>query len=93
MWVSPKLRLQIALAPNIVPTAPALKRPYGFIIEKVCDTTDEEQQLRELDTSRQRARRVFEDNEDGSRASAEATEEFFGLGVRRLELIKIIEKR
>ena len=57
------------------------------------DTTDEEQQLRELDTSRHRARRVFEDNEDGSKESAEATEHFFGLGQRRLELLKVIEKR
>ena len=56
------------------------------------DTTDEEEQLWELDNSRQRARRVFEDNEDGSRKSAEATEQFFGLGVRRLELLKIIKK-
>jgi len=42
LWVIPKLRLQNAPAANIVATAPALERPYGFIIEKVCDTTDEE---------------------------------------------------
>jgi len=42
LWESPKLRLQSVQAANIVPTARALKRPYGFIIEKVCDTTDEE---------------------------------------------------
>ena len=47
----------------------------------------------ELDVSRQRARRVIEENPDGSRASAEATERFFGFGVRRMELLKILDKR
>ena len=56
------------------------------------DTTEAQQQLGELDTARQRARRVFEDNSDGSRASAQATEHFFELGGQRLELLKVIEK-
>ena len=46
----------------------------------------------DLEVSRQRARRVLEENPDGSRASAEATERFFGLGVRRMELLKTLEK-
>ena len=56
------------------------------------DTTDAQQQLVELDTARQRARRVFEDNADGSKASAEATGRFVDLGMERLELVKVMDR-
>ena len=56
------------------------------------DTTDAQQQLMELDTAHQRARRVFEDNADGSKASAEATGQFFELGMERLELVKVMDR-